>query len=352
VTGRTAPLEAALRRDIVPIWMPLCLVLFLLPLLARCAPPTAPSTVVPMGGSDCPRGGDDVWQVIYAPDGKTLAAVTWGIHLYSAETLAPRQCFEHQHAVSVAAYAPDGQTIAVALANFAVQLWQADDGTPLRSFEGHSSYVRGIAFSPDGQILATASDDKTVRLWQVADGNLLHVLEHEYIVWDVAFSPDGHLVATGDGGALLWQVRGGTMVGRIEAQRGIIASLAFSPDGQILAIGDDTVRLFSVEDGRAELLHVLEDDKLGKLDIVRSIAISPDGRLVAAAGVVWRGESDEYIVGLWQVEDGEFLARLVGAHDTEVSSVAFSPDGSTLASGWQDGIRLLEVKQVMSSEEP
>jgi len=69
---------------------------------------------------------------------------------------------------------------------------------------------------------------------------------------------------------------------------------------------------------------------------VLSVAFSPDGQTLASG-------SDDTTVRLWQVSDGTLLRTLEGHTDT-VLSVAFSPDGQTLASGsWDRTVRLWEL---------
>ncbi|MCH7761137.1 protein kinase [candidate division TA06 bacterium] len=101
----------------------------------------------------------------------------------------------------------------------------------------------------------------------------------------------------------------------------VVRSVAFSPDGSLLASGSDdkTIRIWRVEDGT--LLQTLK----GHTMWIRSVAFSPDGSLLASG-------SDDNTVRLWRVEDGKPL-RTLKEHQKPVFSVALSPDGSLLASG-------------------
>ncbi|MGE5656004.1 MAG: WD40 repeat domain-containing protein [Actinomycetota bacterium] len=99
-----------------------------------------------------------------------------------------------------------------------------------------------------------------------------------------------------------------------------VNSVAISPDGKILASGswDKTIKLWNL--GTGELIRTLT----GHSDRVNTVAISPDGQILVS------GSSDETIK-LWSLSSGEVIRTLLG-HSLGVNSVAVSPDGQIVAS--------------------
>ena len=205
-------------------------------------------------------------------------------------------------------------------------LWDLTTGQFLRTFE-HDGYsgMWAAAFSPDGTLLLTGGENKLAQLWEVDTGQPVRTFYHSDNVCCVAFSPDGTQFASGSGQVRLWDVEGGLGPVRTFGPGGRHA-VAFSPDGsRVLADDDLAARLWDVR--TAQLLQTLEANHC-----VQRLAFSPDGSLIATGGQSLSGGT----ISLWDAATGQRLMNFVGHPPPEEGSVwslAFLPDGSGLISG-------------------
>jgi WD40 repeat protein len=268
------------------------------------------------------------------------------------------------------AYSPKGNLLASASSDNTVTLWDPSRQTPQQVLSDSPEGASSVAFSPDGHILAAAGDQDTrIRLWDVSSrAEMAPLTGHSGGTRTLAFSSDGGTLAAGtaDGTITLWDLaaRRSRVLSRLSGVR----QVAFSPKGGILAAASDhdpAIRLW-----RFPSRTPLPALRGGHYDGVQAIAFSNDGRTLASAGIqvdsrihVWEldrqqsyeltndvftsalafnrdgtlASSADYrrLVWLWDVKRRVRVRALTGHTDT-VTTLAFSPDGHTLASGSQD----------------
>lgn len=299
--------------------------------------------------------------------------------LWDTKTGRLVRSFSHQekHAVAVA-FSPSGRLVASASTDNLARVWRRDTGDLVGISSSHQNALTDVRFSGDSDLIVTASKDGTARVSKADGGALLVTLfGHRDTVWSAAFSPSGNdsvVTASADGTARVWDVtfqpqlrelaalgepvmrvkfldarriRVVTVGGRayivdsrtgkqLRTERAGAPSLrAVAPDGTTAAIHGNTV-LVRRPDGRTSVLR-------GHRDRVLSVAFSRDGSLLASA-------SEDHDARIWDVATGQSLLRL--QHNYKVRDAEFSPDGRWVvtaagrATVWdiRDGTRILRLQ--------
>ena len=185
---------------------------------------------------------------------------------------------------------------------------------------------------------------ETVRVWDTSNWIELRALPGAF--GPLAFSPDGQTLATGSrAGLTLWPMTGGPEVVLPDATNLFVRAgrvfqgertLAFSPDGKSLvaarnALSDRGVFVLSIWDTQTGKEAVMPNDPehIEHTGAITSLAFSPDGRTLATASM-------DYSIRLWNFVTRQRVATLQG-HLSEVWAVAFSPDSHTVISAAKDG---------------
>jgi len=220
-------------------------------------------------------------------------------------------------------FSPDGEILLSGGLNRHVRIWQPATGELLRTVTAHGGLVKALVFSPDGRIFASGGDDRTIRIWDAAKGYMLQKIldAHSGPVVALGFSPDGSQLASLGGEDLkIFDTANWTPLHTIDVRTGRTA--AFSPDGVLLATADQNIDLWDPKRGAP--LRTIKAEAHN----INTLAFSPDGKTVAVG-------TSERTVKLFDVASGALQHSLSG-HGGPVWSVAFSADGRLLASGSND----------------
>ncbi|MDP1882470.1 MAG: WD40 repeat domain-containing protein, partial [Bradyrhizobium sp.] len=271
--------------------------------------------------------GGPVRGLAISPDGQTAltgsfdsTAIRWSLARNAAEQVLRF----HADAVNAVVLLRDGRA-ATAGADGRIAIWTAGKTEPDAVLEGHTAPIAALAASPDGATLASASWDHTVRLWPLAGGAPRLLEGHTQNVNGVAFAPNGRtLVSVSyDQSVRIWPLSGPSAP-TVAAMPSPLNAVAIGGDGEIAAGGADG-RVYFANGNGARTGEVAAGPRP-----VISIAISPDGAWVAAAG----------IGGSVAVIDRRTrgLARTLVGPGLPVWSVAFLPDSRTLLTGGADNI--------------
>jgi WD40 repeat protein len=298
------------------------------------------------------------FSVAFTPDGKTLATSSDSGTVRLWDTASGQQTGKTitvpgGSPVDSMAFTRNGTTLATSSGDGTIQLWNTASGqqTGAITVPGGSP-VDSMAFTRNGTTLATSSGDGTIQLWNTASGQQTGAITvpDTILVHSMAFTPDGTTLATGsgDGTIQLWDTASGQQTGAITVSSGIpVFSVAFTPDGTTLATGsaDGTVRLWDwdIASGQqtGKTITVPDSspvDPVHPVHPVESMAFTPDGTTLATGSV-------DGTVRLWDTASGKQTGKTITVPGgSPVDSVAFTPDGTTLATGSGDGtVRLWDT---------
>src|SRR5262245_24238300 len=269
----------------------------------------------------------------------------------------------HKSWVRGLAFAPATKTLFSADWTGTVLAWpvEGDKPAPRWSIDAHKGWARALAVSPDGQTLASCGNDHKVALWTTTDGKPVRTLSgHDHHVYNVAFHPDGKRLASADlkGVVQDWDVTTGSATRKLDAavlykydptfraDIGGVRSTAFSPDGALLACAGitDVTNAFA---GVGKPLVVLFDWKTGQ----RKTLLRPKANYQGTAwGVVFHPAG--FVIGVgggnggelwfWSQDKGENVFTLKLPNNAR--DLSLHPDGRRLAVPFFDGaVRLYDL---------
>jgi WD40 repeat protein len=342
------------------------------------------------------------YEFAFSSDGKIACLIRNGVVLYDvASGKEVGRIAETMHYPMALAFSPDGKALAIGHSNGAIRLVNLKKPKLSPDTTGHRAPVKALAFHPGGKWLVSASAD-SLRIWDMNSGEEKRVLPGSVFGYtSMALSPNGNILAAAQERfihlydtatwlktdtfaaeiaveGLAFSPDGKTLlsnIGQIDLAKkkyrlasGIYPASAFSPDGGVLARGTSRgwgPYLFRADGSK---INAFQIDLLGgpfvlsplgksivtaKRDVrevviyeqdtgkrrwsmwipnpALALALSPDARLLAV------GMNTD--IWVWDSYVGRKLE--FNGHFRPITTLAFSADGKTLASGSEDSTVLL-----------
>ncbi|MEI6765670.1 MAG: caspase family protein [Bacteroidota bacterium] len=279
-------------------------------------------------------------------------------------------------------FSPDNSQFVTADENWEAKLWDAGTGAELKVFSGHNDDVSDICFGRTPNLIFTASEDQSIWLWDTGTAEVVKKFKaHSRNIHTVDFAPDSRRIAIGCGSPqsrfgnhlIVWDLAGTSGIKSFlpnDDVPGDVNAARFSPSGLTIASAaesdNEKLRFWDVATGTCtqfikkahsrdinslcwsadgKFVYTAGDDaeaykwdavngaKLaqysGGKDDIMEVAASADGKYLAAAG-------DDRKVFLWNTVNGNLVKSMV--HDDDLSTCAFSHDGTKVLSGSRFGI--------------
>ena len=282
--------------------------------------------------------------ILFLPDGKTLAirGHRTGIVLWDVESKQVRETLLKDTRITSFTVLPSGNMLSAHSQDNNVKVWDAEQpDAPIAEFTETDpvQLIWNIAFAPKTDLLAVGSREGTICLYDfIRKVRLKPLIGHTEHIWSVCFSPDGKRLVSGsdDRIARLWDVESGEEIATLPlGEPHTLMDITFSPCGDLIAGGlSGELRLWNAET-LTTFLAIPHPERRAPW----ALAFSPCGKYVAS-GTWWEKGMEKMAIRLWNVVSGENIATFWG-HPTDIQSLAFSPDGTLLASGSFDCTTLL-----------
>jgi len=278
---------------------------------------------------------DAVHDICWDPKNKKIAAASNDTSVYlwdmGNQNIRAYKFCGHSDAVTGVTFTPSGNLIASCSRDKMVRLWENSVEARSIEFKGHTAAVRSVHFSPNdnGAHILTASDDKSVKLWTVVRGGsqshrfVRSFTGHTNWVRCARFSDDGDMIATSsdDGTIRLWDPDTGKEIHVFNEPKGFACHLDWHPSGRCIGVAttDNKVKVYDIRMLKLQQLYKAHQGP------VSQVSFHTNGNYISSG-------SQDGSLKIFDLLEARAIYDLLG-HKGSVTAVRFSPKGDYIASG-------------------
>ncbi len=299
-------------------------------------------------------GGDaskkKVWHGVqalaFSPDGKTFVSAhdDNSVRLWDVTTKTEVNTLKkHTEMINAIAFSPDNTTFASGSADSNILLWNRHKPQKPVTLTGHKDGINALVFAPDGKTLASGSADGTVRFWdlQKPQEHYIFTDRHSDSVKAVSFSTNSNMLAAAalNGTVQIWDTNTQLSTVPPVTHYDITNAMAFSSDATLFVSNGADAKFYSqgtgigIESRTHDVIRLWTlptgDELISLPQSCQAVAFSPDNKILA--------ESDSNETRLWDIKTGTELFKIDVKQFFTYVVVAFSHDGTILATGGDVG---------------